>query len=50
MQSVYAMVLLDTIHYNVWDGGIVTKKTAYIAIGADLDARKDVLGICLGAN
>jgi transposase-like protein len=50
LQSVYAMIILDAIHYNVRDGGIVTKKAAYIAIGTDLDGRKDVLGIWLGAN
>lgn len=50
LQSVYAMVVLDAIHYNVRDNGIVTKKAAYIAIGTDLEGRKDVLGIWLGAS
>lgn len=47
LQSVYAMVILDAIHYNVRDNGIVTKKAAYVAIGTDLDGKKDVLGIWL---
>lgn len=50
LQSVYAMVILDAIHYNVRDNGIVTKKAAYVAIGTDLEGRKDVLGIWLGAS
>jgi transposase-like protein len=50
LQSVYAMVILDAIHYNVRENGIVTKKAAYIAIGTDLDGKKDVLGIWLGAS
>ena len=50
LQSVYAMVILDAIHYNVRYNGIVTKKAAYVAIGTDLEGRKDVLGIWLGAN
>ena len=50
LQSVYAMVILDAVHYNVRDNGIVTKKAAYVAIGTDLEGRKDVLGIWLGAN
>lgn len=50
LQSVYAMVILDAIHYNVRDNDIVTKKAAYVAIGTDLEGRKDVLGIWLGAN
>ena len=50
LQSVYAMVILDAVHYNVRDNGIVTKKAAYVAIGTDLDGKKDVLGIWLGAS
>lgn len=50
LQSVYAMVILDAIHYNVRDNGIVTKKAAYVAIGTDLEGKKDVLGIWLGTN
>lgn len=50
LQSVYAMVILDAVHYNVRENGIVSKKAAYVAIGTDLDGKKDVLGIWLGAS
>ena len=50
LQSVYAMVILDAVHYHVRESGIVTKKAAYVAIGTDLEGRKDVLGIWLGTN
>lgn len=50
LQSVYAMIILDAVHYNVRDNGMVTKKAAYVAIGTDLDGKKDVLGIWLGAS
>jgi len=50
LQSVYAMMILDAVVYNVRDNGIVTKKAAYVAIGTDLDGKKDVLGIWLGAS
>ena len=50
LQSIYAMVILDAVHYNVRENGIVTKKAAYVAIGTDLDGQKDVLGIWLGAS
>lgn len=50
LQSVYAMVILDAIHYKVRENGIVVKKAAYIAIGTDLEGQKDVLGIWLGAT
>lgn len=50
LQSVYAMMILDAVHYNVRDNGIVSKKAAYVAIGTDLDGKKDVLGIWLGSS
>ena len=50
LQSVYAMLMLDAIHYCVRDNGIVVKKAAYIAIGTDLEGQKDVLGIWVGAT
>jgi len=50
LQSVYAMIILDAIHYKVRDEGVVVKKAAYIAIGTDLEGKKDVLGIWLGAT
>ena len=50
LQSVYAMVMLDAIHYSVREDGHVTKKVAYVAIGTGLDGMKEVLGIWLGAS
>ena len=50
LQSVYAMVILDAVHYSVRENGIVTKKAAYVAIGTDLEGKKDVLGIWIGAD
>ena len=45
LESVYAMVMLDAIHYKVRDDGIVVKKAVYIAVGTDLEGKKDVLGL-----
>lgn len=50
LESVYAMVVLDAIHYKVREDGMVVKKAVYIAIGTDLEGKKDVLGIWIGAN
>jgi putative transposase len=50
LQTIYAMVILDAIHYNVRENGIVTKKATYVAFGTDLEGQKDVLGIWLGAS
>lgn len=50
LESVYALVLLDAIHYKVREEGVVVKKAVYIAIGTDLDGKKDVLGLWVGAT
>jgi len=50
LESVYAMVMLDAIHYKVREEGMVVKKAVYIAIGTDLEGKKDVLGIWVGAT
>lgn len=50
LESVYAMVMLDAIHYKVREEGMVVKKAVYIAIGTDLEGKKDVLGIWIGAT
>ena len=50
LESVYAMVMLDAIHYKVREDGIVVKKAVYIGIGTDLEGKKDVLGIWIGVT
>ena len=45
LESIYAVVFLDAIHYHVRSEGQIVKKAVYIAIGLDLDGRKDVLGM-----
>ena len=50
LESVYAIVFLDAIHYHVRSEGQIVKKAVYIAIGIDLDGRKDVLGMWVGEN
>ena len=49
LESVYAMVMLDAIHYKVREEGTVVRKAVYIGIGTDLEGRKDVLGLWVGA-
>ena len=48
LEGVYAVVFLDAIQYHVRSEGQVIKKAVYIAIGIDLDGRKDVLGMWVG--
>ena len=50
LEPIYAVVYLDAIHYHVRSEGQVVKKAVYIAIGIDLDGRKDVLGMWVGEN
>ena len=50
LEPIYAVVFLDAIHYHVRSEGQVVKKAVYIAIGIDLDGRKDVLGMWVGEN
>jgi transposase-like protein len=50
LESTYAMVMLDAIHYKVREEGVVVRKAVYIAIGTDMDGMKDVLGLWVGAT
>ncbi len=45
LQSVYAVVFLDAIHFKVKQDGAIVNKAAYRVIGIDLDGNKDVLGM-----
>ena len=50
LEAVYTVVFLDAIHFHVRSEGRIVKKAVYIAIGINLDGRKDVLGIWVGEN
>ena len=43
-------MFLDAIHYHVRSEGQIVKKAVYIAIGINLDGKKDVLGMWVGEN
>jgi transposase-like protein len=50
LQTVYAVVFLDAIHFKVKQDGAIVNKAAYMVIGIDLDGHKDVLGIWIGEH
>lgn len=50
LESVYAVMFMDAIHYHVRSEGQIVKKAVYIAIGIDLSGKKDVLGMWVGEN
>ena len=48
LEAVYVVVFLNAIHFHVRSEGQIVKKAVYIAIGINLDGRKDVLGMWVG--
>ena len=50
LESIYAVVFMDAIYYNVRCEGRIVKKAVYIAIGINMDGKKDVLGMYIGEN
>ena len=45
LEPIYAVVFLDAIHFHARSEGQIMRKADYIAIGINLDVRKDVLGM-----
>jgi putative transposase len=50
LDSIYAVVWMDGIVFKVKEGSRVIDKTIYIAVGLNLDGKKEVLGMWLGKN
>ncbi len=50
LEEVYAVVYFDAIHFHVRGDGRIVKKAVYIALGIDMDGRRDVLGVYVGEN
>ena len=48
LESVYAAVFMDAIHYHVRSEGRIVKKAVYIALGIDMDGHRDILGMYIG--
>lgn len=50
LESIYAVIYIDAIHFHVRSEGQIVKKAVYIALGINLDGEKDVLGMWVGEN
>lgn len=50
LQSVYPIIFIDAVHFNVKEDNRVIKKAAYIILGVTTEGFKDVLGIWIGEN
>lgn len=50
LEEVYAVVFMDVIHYHVRIERRIVKCAVYIALGIDMNGKKDVLGMYVGEN
>lgn len=50
LEEVYAVVYMDAIHYHVRSEGRIVKRAVYIALGINMDGKKEVLGMYVGDN
>jgi putative transposase len=50
LESFYAVVFLDALFVKMRHEGRVENRAVYVAIGINLEGRKDVLGLWTGAN
>jgi putative transposase len=50
LESVYPIVYIDAIWLKIRDGGVVVNKACHVAVGVDVEGRKQVLGLWLGAS
>lgn len=50
LQEIYAVVYMDAILYHVRSEGRIVKRAVYIALGIDMDGKKDVIGMYVGEN
>ena len=47
LEEVYAVVFMDAIHYHAGSEGRIVKRAVYVALGIDMNGRKDVLTACV---
>ena len=50
MEPFYGVVFLDALYVKMRHEGRVDNRAVYVALGIDLDGKKDVLGLWTSAN
>ena len=50
LEEVYAVVFMDAIHYHIRSEGRIVKRAVYIALGVDMNGKKDAMGMYVGEN
>jgi len=48
LSSVYPIIFIDAIVFNVRDNGIIKKQAAYVILGINEEGRKEVISIVIG--
>lgn len=50
LNTIYPIVFIDCVHFNVKTDNMVVKKAAYVVLGINEDGYKEILGIWIGEN
>lgn len=50
LEEVYAVAFMDASHYHVRSEGRIVKRAVYIALGIDMNGKKDVLSMYVEKN
>ena len=50
LESTYAFVFMDAIHYKVKEDHRYVTKAAYVVLGITMEGRKDILGVWIGEH
>jgi transposase-like protein len=50
LESVYAIVWMDAIHFKIRDEGRVITKAVYSVLGINMQGQKEILGLYIGQN
>lgn len=50
LENIYPIIFMDAIHFKVRKDNAIVSKAAYAVIGVNLEGKKDVLGIWIGAS
>lgn len=50
LDAVYPIVYLDCLHIKVRDSGVCDSKAVYLALGVNMEGRKELLGLWMSAN
>ncbi len=50
LDSIYPIAYLDCIHIKIRDNHMIVNKAVYLALGINMDGKKEILGMWIGKN